>query len=273
MKNCLEMKFLWLFVIIGGLFLPLWAHGNEMVLIPAGPFAMGAGDGEADEQPPHEVYVDAFYMDRYPVTNAEYAEFLNIFGNQKEGGKKWLDTDSLLSPLLCKIQEKNGQFVPKRRFENHPVVKVSWYGAMAYARWKGKRLPTEAEWEKAARGGLPGQMYVFGNKLASCQANIAGNFSSRPVGCYVSNGYGLYDMVAQVWQWCSDWYDPSYYQKSPAKNPQGPGNGMVKVLRGGSWFHKDNWRVAERAFDDPLSRNFCFVTGFRCAKDVESIRD
>jgi len=268
-KNCLEMKFLCLFVIIGGLFLPLTAHGNEMALIPAGSFIMGSAEGEPDEHPPHEVYIDAFYMDRYPVTNAEYAEFLNIFGNQKEGGEKWLDTDSLFSWWLCKIREKDSEFAPKNGYENHPAVKVSWYGAMAYARWKGKRLPTEAEWEKAARGGLPGRKYVFGNSLTPDQANIGWYFASRPVGSYASNGYGLYDMVAQVWEWCSDWYDPSYYQRSSLKNPQGPESGTLKVLRGGSWIHKDSWRVSARAYDVPLSHSFCFVTGFRCVIDAE----
>jgi formylglycine-generating enzyme required for sulfatase activity len=263
------MKALCLFAILGVLFPPLAVQGDEMVLIPGGSFIMGSADGEPDQQPPHEVHIDPFYMDRYPVTNAEYAEFLNIFGNRKEGGEKWLDTDSLFSWWLCRIREKGGKFFPERGYENRPVVKVSWHGALAYARWKGKRLPTEAEWEKAARGGLQGQKYVFGNSLTPDQANIGGFFAYRPVGSYPPNGYGLYDMVAQIWQWCSDWYDPSYYQRPPAKNPQGPENGTVKVLRGGSWFHKNSWTVAERAFDDPLSYSFCFVTGFRCARDAE----
>ena len=244
-------------------------YGSEMGVVPAGSFFMGSPDGEPDERPVHEVYLNAFSIDRYPVTNAEYAEFLNHFGNQKEGGEKWLDMVGPFSSWLCKIKEEKGKFVPKKGYENHPVVKVSWFGALAYAKWKGKRLPTEAEWEKAARGGLSRQKYVYGDRLTPEQANIAGYYSSRAVGSYPPNGYGLYDMVAQVWQWCSDWYDPNYYRQSPSANPQGPPSGTLKVLRGGSWFHKDSWRVADRGTDSPLSHQYCFITGFRCAKSVE----
>jgi formylglycine-generating enzyme required for sulfatase activity len=243
-------------------------HADEMVFIPGGPFQMGTQDGEADERPVHRVYVDAFYMDRYLVTNADYARFLNIIGNREEAGKKWLDTDSLFSWWLCKIGEEEGHFVPKPGYENHPVVKVSWYGARAYARWAGKRLPTEAEWEKAARGGLEGEKYVYGNTISPDQANVEGFHSTTPVGSFLPNRFGLYDMVATVWQWCSDWYDPGYYARSPSRNPRGPESGSLKVLRGGSWFHKESWRVAIRSADYPLSKSFCFVTGFRCAKDA-----
>lgn len=244
-------------------------HAGEMALIPEGPFKMGSEDGEADERPVHTVYVDAFYMDRYPVTNADYARFLNVFGNQEEGGEKWLDTDSIFSWWLCKIKKKDGRFGPKSGYENYPVVKVSWYGARAYARWVGKRLPAEAEWEKAARGGLEGQKYVYGNTISLDQANVGGLHSGTPVGSYPPNGFGLYDMVAGVWQWCNDWYDPKYYGRSPFRNPQGPENGSLKVIRGGCWFHKRSWRVATRSADTPLSWEFCFVTGFRCAKNAD----
>jgi formylglycine-generating enzyme required for sulfatase activity len=240
-----------------------------MVLVPEGPFQMGSQEGEVDEYPVHTVYVASFYLDRHLVTNADYARFLNVFGNREEGGKKWLDNEGPLSSWLCKIQKKNGRFEAKRGYENHPVIKVSWYGARAYAIWVGKRLPTEAEWEKAARGGLEGQRYVYGRTLDIRQANVGGFHSTTPVGCYPPNGFGLFDMVASVWQWCNDWYDSDYYAHSPHRNPQGPESGLQKVLRGGSWFHKESWRVACRLADDPTSRSFCFVTGFRCAKDGE----
>ncbi len=251
-------------------FLPGWpAHAGDQVLIHRGAFLMGSEDGESVEHPVHKVCLDSFYMDRYLVTNAEFAHFLNLFGNQTEGGKKWLDNVGPLSSILCKIQKKNGLFVPKRGYENHPVVKVSWYGARAYARWAGKRLPTEAEWERAARGQLVGEKYVFGDVLRPDQANAGGFRATMPVGSYPPNGYGLYDMVASVWQWCDDWYEAGYYSYSPRKNPRGPESGSEKVLRGGSWFHQNSWRVAARLSDDPLSKSFCFVTGFRCAKDAE----
>jgi formylglycine-generating enzyme required for sulfatase activity len=264
-----RMKSGWFWLLFLVIMLTVQAHADEVVLIPAGPFQMGSRDGEPNEHPVHTVYLDPFYMDRYPVTNADYARFLNLFGNREEGGEKWLDIDHHpLSWWLCKIQKKDGRFVPKRGYENHPVVKVSWYGARAYARWVGKRLPTEAEWEKAARGGLEGRKYVYGDTLSPDQANVAGLHAGTPVGAYPPNGFGLYDMVASVWQWCGDWYDPQYYARSPSRNPQGPESGTLKVLRGGSWFHKGSWPVATRSEDDPLSHDFCFVTGFRCVRDA-----
>jgi sulfatase modifying factor 1 len=97
---------------------------------------------------------------------------------------------------------------------------------------------------------------------------VGGFQAATPVGAYPSNGFGIYDVVSSVWQWCSDWYNPEYYSRSPCRNSQGPEAGSQKVLRGGSWFHKDSWRVAARLVDDPQSRNFFFVTGFRCFKDA-----
>ncbi len=263
------IRFLGCWVLLSALITPIWVHASDMVLIPEGPFQMGSNEGEADERPVHTVYLASFYMDRYLVTNAEYAGFLNVSGNREEGGKKWLDHEGPLSSWLCKIQKKNGRFLAKPGYENHPVVKVSWYGARAYALWQGKRLLTEAEWEKAARGGLEGQRYVYGSTLDPRLANVGLSRATMPVGCYPSNGYGLFNMVASVWQWCSDWYDPEYYAHSPSRDPQGPESGSVKVLRGGSWLHKESWRVANRLADHPLSRDFCFVTGFRCAKDAD----
>jgi formylglycine-generating enzyme required for sulfatase activity len=114
-----------------------------------------------------------------------------------------------------------------------------------------------------------GQKYVYGNTISLYQANVGGLHATTPVGSYPSNGLGLYDMVVSVWQWCSDWYDPEYYARSPSGNPEGPESGSLKVLRGGSWFHKESWRVANRSADDPISENFCFVTSFRCVKDAD----
>jgi len=141
----------WIFFL--ALILPAQAHANGMTLIPGGTFQMGSMEGGPDEQPVHTVHVDPFYIDHYLVTNADYARFLNVFGNRVEEGKKWLDNVGPLSSWLCKIQKKDGRFVPKPGYEDHPVIKVSWYGARAYARWVGKRLLTEAEWERAAGAG------------------------------------------------------------------------------------------------------------------------
>ncbi len=250
-------------------FLVLEAQAGNMVFVPPGPFLMGSQHGDHDERPIHEVYLDAFYIDRYLVTNAEYARFLNVNGNRLEGGKKWLDIHNPLFPRLCKIREEKGRFVPHRGFENHPVVRVTWFGALAYARWVGKRLPTEAEWEKAARGGLIGKAYPWGDAITEDHANIRGLRATTPAGSYPPNSLGIYDLVANVWQWCSDWYDPEYYSRSPYYSPKGKEQGSHKVLRGGSWFHQESWRVAMRGADSPDSHHFCFVTGFRCVRDAD----
>ena len=138
-----------------------------MVLIPAGEFQMGSNSGDSDEKPIHSVYVDAFYMDKYEVTNAQYAAFLNAKGKHTESGKTWLD----IGDGDERIEYVAGVYRAKGGYENHPVVEVSWYGAVAYSKWKGKRLPTEAEWEKAARGNLSGQTYPWGNTIDSSKAN------------------------------------------------------------------------------------------------------
>ncbi len=256
-----------------------------MVLVPAGSFKMGQVDGAPDEKPVHSVQSSAFCLDSAPVTNKEYAAFLNKYGNRVEDGKRWLDTDCgqlgnavlqptmlgqrllafLECPQLLRIQENNGTFSPKSGFANHPAIKVSWYGAKAYCAAEGKHLPTEAQWEKAARGGKSGQKYPWGDLPDRKLANIDGT-STTPVKSYPPNGYGLYDMAGNVWQWVQDWYDPEYYARSPSADPPGPENGRDKVLRGGSWFHTDSSRCAQRAHDRPRSEDFCFVTGFRCAQ-------
>lgn len=140
---------------------------ENMELIPAGEFRMGDNSGGANEKPVHSVYVDAFYMDKYEVTNAEYAEFLNAKGKHTDAGQTWL----AVGHQNARIEYVNRAYRAKAGYENHPVVMVSWYGAMAYAEWKGKRLPTEAEWEKAARGGLSGLKYPWGNGIDSSKAN------------------------------------------------------------------------------------------------------
>jgi formylglycine-generating enzyme required for sulfatase activity len=245
--------------------------GAPMVLIPAGEFQMGDpfNEGDSDERPVHTVYLDAFYIDKYPVTNELYARFLNDIGrNEDEEGHELLDIDS----SGCLIEYVDGRYRPKEGYERHPVVMVSWYGAVAYARWAGKRLPTEAEWEKAARGGLVGKRYPWGDEISHDMANYKGVGGrdrwerTSPVGSFPPNGYGLYDMAGNVWEWCADPYDKSYYSRSPQRNPKG-GSGEYCVVRGGSWYSNPNGlRAAYRVYYDPRSTKGNL--GFRCAQDV-----
>ena len=249
-----------------------------MVLIPAGEFQMGSDDAQAgsDEKPVHRVYLDAFYMDTYEVTNAEYAAFLNAKGKHVDGAIKWFD----LKDSDAHIEQVDGRYQAKSGYEDHPVIEVSWYGAMAYAAWVGKRLPTEAEWEKAARGGLAGQKYAWGNTINPSKANYLLDVKDTvPVGSYPPNGYGLYDMTGNVWEWCLDAYDSHVYTNSPRRNPivgaerisELVDNFMAvkssRVLRGGSWFYSAPYlRVSYRDRDTPRITYTLF--GFRCVKEV-----
>ena len=244
-----------------------------MVLIDAGEFRMGSNERD-NEKPIHSVYVDAFYMDEYEVTNAEYAEFLNAKGKHAEAGKTWYvigDQHSRIEYVSRKYQVKGG-------YENHPVTLVSWYGAMAYAEWKGKRLPTEAEWEKAARGGLAGLKYPWGNAIDSSRANYNNHVKdTTPVGKYAANGYGLYDMSGNVYEWCLDEYNAGFYAISPSQNPLSGANSIQwlldnytgintsRVLRGGAWGHtalgvRCAWRL------NPTPSVTSSFYGFRCVK-------
>lgn len=254
---------------------------ERMVLIPEGSFVMGSPEKSPfpdDEKPSHRVYVDDFYMDTHEVTNEEFAIFLNSVRPQEEERKKWivlrsdLRTEERKDWWPAEIVYENGVYKPVRGFERHPVNSVSWYAADAYCRWLGKRLPTEAEWEKAARGGLKEKLYPWGDAYPT--AGIVYNRAWRdnalpvptePVGNYHPNGYGLWDMAGNVAEWVNDWYDPEYYKKSPKKNPQGPASGTMKVIRGGSWASNANSiRAGARSFAHP--ENLPSGVGFRCVK-------
>ncbi|MBM3239638.1 tetratricopeptide repeat protein [Candidatus Poribacteria bacterium] len=229
------------------------ADGAEMALIPAGEFQMGSNDGGDREKPVHTVYLDAFYIDVYPVTNTQYRKFIEATGYPEP--QYWND-------------ERFNQ-------PNQPVVGVTWYYAMAYAEWVGKRLPTEAEWEKAARGGLVGKKYPWGDespddKRANFDLNVG---KTTPVGSYPPNGYGLYDMAGNIWEWCLDEYQSDFYKTSPQNNPLAGGNlsdlltnykniKTRRVLRGGSWVGKRGMRVAFRGKYNPGVRRG--YRGFRC---------
>ena len=189
-----------------------------MVLIPAGEFQMGSNDGEDDEKPVHTVYVDVFYMDKHEVTNAQYKKFMDANPQwQKDRIPKIYHDGNYL-------KDWNGNDYPDGK-GNHPVVNVSWYGSMAYAKWMGKRLPTEAEWEKSARGGLAGQKYPWGNTIKPSNANYYRSIGdTTPVGQYAPNVYGLFDMAGNVSEWCLDGYHKDFYANPPIRNPVKDGN-------------------------------------------------
>lgn len=220
----------------------------ELALIPGGEFSMGR-EGEGDNSPAHEVHIDSFYIDTHEVTNAQYYVFCRETGHTL--------------PEFWGMEE----FHCGPDFPDYPVVGVSWYDAQAYAQWIGKRLPTEAEWEYAARGGLEGKRFPHGDDLDSTLANFASK-GTVPVGSYPPNGYGLYDMSGNVVEWVLDYYDKDYYKTSPSHNPSGPQDGKFCVIRGGGWH-------SGRSCNAVYHRNCLipswvdFNVGFRCARDAD----
>jgi formylglycine-generating enzyme required for sulfatase activity len=232
--------------------------GSAMVVVPAGEFLMGSESGYPNERPVHRVFVDAFALAQHPVTNVQYERFVRESGHRV--------------PYLDDPQAKLDNWDREKRVypaghEQHPVVLVSWHDAQAYCEWAGGRLPTEAEWEKAARGGLEGKLYPWGDEINPGLANYDNRDGTTPVGSYSPNGYGLYDMAGNVWEWAADWYDAKYYQHSPQQNPQGPETGTVHVLRGGAWLLFPQFcRVAYRFRNSPDFR-FTLI-GFRLARSL-----
>jgi len=248
--------------------------GMVQVYIPPGSFLMGSDLG-VNERPVHMVELEGFWMDEHEVTNAQYAAFLNDPENQEEGHKPWLNTDDESIPLTLTGET----WEPETYYEDRPVVDVTWYGARAYCEWAGRRLPTEAEWEKAARGGLKGKNYPWGDQNPVCQANLengarfdddldCNNRGTAKVKSYSPNNYGLYDMAGNVWEWVNDRYFAYYYNISPEAQPPGPTIGLSRVLRGGGWFTDAYYaRTAYRNWERP--ENSVNVIGFRCAASPE----
>ena len=240
-----------------------------MTLIPAGEFRMGSSAASAysDEKPTHTVYVNAFYIDKYEVTNEAYKKFIDANPQWRKGRilRKYHDGDYLKHWIGNRYPYGKG---------NHPVTWVSWYAAMAYAQWKGKRLPTEAEWEKAARAGLSNlRSNLINSQTANYDSNVG---NTTPVGNYLANPYGIYDIIGNVSEWCLDAYGSNFYANSPRRNPVAGGSiySIVRdfknlkadrVLRGGSWSSNINRaRVAYRFPISPTRTNN--TTGFRCVK-------
>lgn len=252
------------------------ADGMVQVYVPGGDFLMGSRPGEAmareDEIPQRSVYLDAFWMDRTEVTNAMYANFLNQQGNQIEGGDTWLDADDPTAQIVY----RNGSWQAFSEHENHPAVEITWYGARAYCDWVRRRLPTEAEWEKAARG-VDGRTFPWGEgesgviKVPCERANLAGcEGGTQPVGSYpdYASPYGVLDMDGNIAEWVQDWYDADYYQRAPDRNPSGPSQGEYRILRGGSWTMSYlTARTTNRFRADPGFACYYHGEGFRCAAD------
>ncbi len=231
----------------------------RMALVPEGPFWMGMDEALVieDQAPRHEVWVDAFYIDVYEVTTDRYATFLQATNHSPP----WL-----------------WRSVDLEIHDERPVIGVNWYDADAFCRWAGKRLPTEAEWEKAARG-QDGRRYPWGDNVPTADlANfgVGARFSYSqvltPVGRYKKSKspYGIYEMAGNVWEWASDWYEGAYYQTSPADNPRGPETGQLKVVRGGGWSELPNYLLTFGRFKMPPNTRNSY-TGFRCAQPVLKI--
>ncbi|GMU26296.1 MAG: hypothetical protein AMXMBFR16_12010 [Candidatus Uhrbacteria bacterium] len=296
-----------------------------MAIIPAGTFQMGDtfNEGSTNERPVHSVYISAFYMDTYQVTNQQYAEALNWARNQSNlititsgvvyrynNGTSYPYCNTTTSSTYSRITWNGSTFGVTAGKENHPMVMVSWYGSAAYGNWRsgmqgrtpcyntstwacnfaasGYRLPTEAEWEKAARGGAAGHRFPWSDTdtIQHARANYYSSASyaydtsptrgyhpvfntgkypyTSSVGYFAPNDYGLYDMAGNVWEWCNDRYSASYYSTSPSTNPTGPSSGSYPVLRGGYWANvADSCRAAYRANSSPGVCND--GVGFRCA--------
>jgi len=226
---------------------------TAMVYVPAGEFLMGSNDSDADAEldgkPQHRVYLDAYWIDRCPVTVAQYRRF-------------------------CRATRKTMPPKPFRRFqEDHPIENVTWNDAAAYARWAGKRLPTEAQWEKAARG-TDGRISPWGNRTEPPGGSLyySSEGETAPVGRSpaLASPYGALDMMLNVYQWCADWYQADYYRHSPRRNPQGPSSGRERVVRGSNYPHGDvglqtsKFRCATRFGASPNER--AIMRSFRCVR-------
>jgi formylglycine-generating enzyme required for sulfatase activity len=258
-----------------------------MVLVPAGNFTMGGRDFP-DAQPVHTVYLDAFYIDKYEVTNAQFKQFIDAGGYTTQAywsAAGWSERTS--GGWTEPYNWASDDYHSGAAWPDFPVVGVSWYEAEAYANFAGKRLPTEAEWEKAARG-TDQRTYPWGNSIDGSRANYwySGDpydNSSTPVGFYdgrlhpsppfqTTNSpspYGAYDMAGNIWEWVADWYQSNYYSVSPPSNPPGPLSGSYRVLRGGAWSYlTTSLRSAYRYASNPSYRGNGRGFGFRCTRTL-----
>ena len=256
----------------------------QVARIAAGEFVMGADDGEEDERPLHRAYIDDFAIGICPVTNAEYAQFVRETGHPSPAIRALplMVSDALeadFRELAAAYFWNNG--TPPEGRDRHPVTLVGFEDAVAYCAWlasrtgKPVRLPTEAEWERAARGGLEGKRFPWGDTLdAACahflpHASVKAERGTALVGSYPANGFELHDMAGNVWEWVSDWYSPHYYERAQYIDPQGPERGLMRIVRGGAWVNADGryLRCAYRHKVPPDS--YAYSIGFRVAYSLK----
>ncbi len=237
---------------------------TDMVVIQGGNFMRGSNDGNRDETPKHQISLCSFAIDIHPVTNEQFVRFLEVMGGEKDSNH-----NDIIRLRESRIKRSGGRISIESGYAKHPVVGVTWYGAVAYARWVGKRLPTEAEWEVAAANGLDKTLYPSGDDIEKSEANFF-SADTTPVMSYAPNLQGLYDMAGNVYEWCQDWYSYNYYEVSiqEPENPKGPLQGVYRVLRGGCWKSlKEDLRCSRRHRNNPGTVNGTY--GFRCAADVQ----
>jgi formylglycine-generating enzyme required for sulfatase activity len=254
--------------------------------IPAGEFTMGADDGDEDERPAHRVFLDAFHLAVHPVTNEQYAAFVQQSGHSVPAVREMprmvgAAQESVFRELAAAYVWRSGE--PPRDRGRHPVTLVTYADATMYCRWLGEkvgrlvRLPTEAEWERAARGGAEGRQYPWGDDIDPSRAHFLSDPAlkrqrgTRAVGSFPPNAFDLYDMAGNVWEWVADWYRPDGYRYSDPRNPRGPSTGRLRLVRGGSWVTHDvlQLRCAHRHKVPPDT--YAYSIGFRVAYTEERI--
>ncbi|MBM3202035.1 MAG: serine/threonine protein kinase [Chlamydiae bacterium] len=236
---------------------------SDMAIIEGGEYFRGSEIGARDEKPRHKIFLSSFALDVHAVTNEQFVRFLEVMGGEKDG-----NNNDIIQLKESRLKRVGGKLIIETGYSKHPVVGVSWYGAVAYAKWIGKRLPTEAEWEVAASSGVSDRMYPYGRDIERTQANFF-SADTTPVKSYPPNDLGLFDMAGNVYEWCQDWYDYNFYETSmqEPQDPRGPVQGVYRVLRGGCWKSlKEDLRCSHRHRNNPGTVNRTY--GFRCAADV-----
>jgi formylglycine-generating enzyme required for sulfatase activity len=244
------------------------ADGMVQMYVPSGNFTMGWNEGKADEQPEHKVYLDAFWIDQTEVTVGQYRTCVEAgaCGHPQQGVHH-----------LRNSSEMRRSYYDNEQYFDYPVIFINWSQANTYCEWAGRRLPTEAEWEKAARG-TDGRLYPWGNEEPNPSLlNFDGNIGDTTrVGSYPAGAspYGALDMAGNVWEWVQDWYDAEYYKESPRRNPTGPETGLFFIERGGSFKKSErpvrttyrHWYIPPLVGNHVVSHSY---DGFRCAASIE----